>query len=109
MTKEEKAVAIEKKIECVIGCILLAPAIIGAFAFILCLFDCEWDWVRLRDLSSDWTMGYNEGGGMSAAPIYLGIMALAGCYMVKDCFHYFFLNEEKKKEKISINTTAKDA
>ena len=40
----------------------------------------------MRDLSSDWT----SSEGMSAAPIYLGLMALAGVYLIKDAFYSLF-------------------
>lgn len=47
----------------------------------------------MRDLSSNWTNDYSSegGGGMSAAPIYLGLMALSGVYLIKDSIHFLFL------------------
>lgn len=46
----------------------------------------------MRDLSSNWTNDYSsEGdGGMSAAPIYLGLMALSGVHLIKDSFYSLF-------------------
>ena len=37
-------------------------------------------------------------GGMSAAPIYLALMALAGAYLIKDSLKYLFMTSEEKKE-----------
>lgn len=76
-----------KRIECIIGILLLIPPILGVFAFVLCLFDCNWHFATMRDLSDNWT---NYSGGMSAAPIYLGLMALAGVWLVKDSIQYLF-------------------
>ena len=44
----------------------------------------------MRELSSAWTAKYDQGGGMSAAPIYLGLMALSGVYLIKDSFYSLF-------------------
>lgn len=52
----------------------------------------------MRDLSGAWTAEYSDGGGMSAAPIYLGMMAMVGAYLIKDSLHYFFIKEEKSEE-----------
>ena len=79
-----------KKIECIIGVLFLIPPLLGVFAFVLCLFGCEWKFAAMRELSSDWTGSYDEGGYTSAAPIYLGLMALAGVWLVKDSIQYLF-------------------
>ena len=85
-----------KKIECVIGLLFLIPPILGVIAFVLCLLGCEWDYATLDNLSGEWTVRYGYsyesggGGGMSAAPVYLGLMALAGVWLVKDSIQYLF-------------------
>lgn len=89
-----------KKIECVIGILFLIPPLLGVFAFVLCLFGCEWEFAMMKELSSNWTgsafvdYSYDGGGGgagyTSAAPIYLGLMALAGVWLVKDSIQYLF-------------------
>ena len=89
-----------KKIECVIGILFLIPPLLGVFAFVLCLFGCEWEFAEMGELSSSWTgntyvdyYSYGGGGGggyTSAAPIYLGLMALAGVWLVKDSIQYLF-------------------
>ena len=76
-----------KRIECIIGILLLIPPILGVIAFVLCLFDSKWHFATMQDLSYNWT---NYGDGMSAAPIYLGLMALAGVWLVKDSIQYLF-------------------
>jgi len=42
----------------------------------------------LRNLSSEWTgtYGFDDGGGgyMSGAPIYLGLMAIAGAMLLME-------------------------
>ncbi|MBR3829833.1 MAG: hypothetical protein IKJ52_01140 [Muribaculaceae bacterium] len=75
-----------KRIECVIGLFLLVPPILGVIAFVLQIFNADLDFSQMRDLSSDWT----SSEGMSAAPIYLGLMALAGVYLIKDAFYSLF-------------------
>ncbi|MGM9820768.1 MAG: hypothetical protein ACI3Z9_08220 [Candidatus Onthomorpha sp.] len=94
----DKVMIKAKKAECVIGLFLLLPPILGVFAFVLQLFDADTDFSSLHNLSSDWTTHYDEGGGMSAAPIYLGLMALAGVYLVKDSFYALFIKNEQKKD-----------
>ena len=81
-----------KKIECILGFLFLIPPLLGVLAFVLCLFGCDWDFAGLRNMSSNWTNDYssNGGGGMSATPIYLGLMALAGAWLVKDSIQYLF-------------------
>lgn len=91
-----------KKIECIIGILFLIPPILGVFAFVLCLFDFDLKFAQLYNLSNEWTayFGYDYehgggGGGMSAAPIYLGLMALAGVWLVKDSIQYLFYKSNK--------------
>lgn len=82
-----------KRIECFIGLFLLLPPILGVIAFVLQIFNADLDFSQKRDLSSNWTNDYSSegGGGMSAAPIYLGLMALSGVYLIKDSIHFLFL------------------
>lgn len=80
-----------KRIECVIGLFLLLPPILGVIAFVLQVFEADTDFSMMRELSSAWTAKYDQGGGMSAAPIYLGLMALSGVYLIKDSIHFLFL------------------
>lgn len=109
MTNEEKALITGKKIEAIIALFLLIPPILGVISFVLCLFDNDGSFARMSDLSSDWTGSYgyssNAGGGgyTSAAPIYLGLMAIAGVLLLKDSFRYLFIKEEKPEEEKKTN------
>lgn len=96
MNKELKALAKAKKIQCVLGIFFLIPPILGVFAFVFCLFDSDGKFARMYNLSANWTC--DSGGGMSAAPIYLGMMAMVGAYLIKDSLKYFFVEEEKPEE-----------
>ncbi len=98
-TVEEIALIKAKKIECIIGFIFLVPAFLGIIAFVFCLFGDRGDFSTLRNLSAHWTAdyGYSDyggGGGMSAAPIYLGILSIVGAYLIKDSLKYFFLDSD---------------
>lgn len=95
MNNQEKAIAKEKKLEFWLGIFFLIPPILGVIAFVLCLFDIGSHFSRLSDLSGSWTNDFssNGGGGMSAAPIYLGLMAIVGAYLIKNSARYIF-NEE---------------
>lgn len=95
----DTAIIKAKRVECVIGLILLIPPILGVIAFVLQIFNADLDFSQMIDLSSNWTNDYSSegGGGMSAAPIYLGLMALAGVYLIKDSIHYLFVKIENKK------------
>ena len=81
-----------KRIECFIGLFLLLPPILGVIAFVLQIFNADLHSSQMRDLSSNWTNDYSSegGGGMSAAPIYLGLMALSGVHLIKDSFYSLF-------------------
>jgi hypothetical protein len=100
MNNEEKALIKAKKVECCIGFFFLIPPILGAIAFAFNLLGSDGDFARMSNLSSSWTndFAYNAGGGMSAAPIYLALMALAGAYLIKDSMKYLFMSTEEKKE-----------
>ena len=93
----DTAIVKAKRIECFIGLFLLLPPILGVIAFVLQIFEADTDFSMFRELSSAWTAKYDQGGGMSAAPIYLGVMALAGVYLIKDSIHYLFVKIEDKK------------
>ena len=89
----DTAIIKAKRIECFIGLFLLLPPILGVIAFVLQIFNADLDFSQMRELSSNWTNDYSSegGGGMSAAQIYLGLMALSGVYLIKDFIHFLFL------------------
>lgn len=96
MNNQEKAITKEKKMEFWLGVFFLIPPILGVIAFVLCLFDIDSHFSKLSNLSSDW----NGGGGMSAAPIYLGLMAIVGAYLIKNSARYIFTSEDSNKTNI---------
>lgn len=99
MDKKEKAIVKEKKILCILGIFFPIPPVLGVICFVLNLFGCGGAFVNMYNLSENWSFGYDEGGGgMSAAPIYLGLMAMVGASLIKDNLHYLFIHEEKEKE-----------
>ena len=109
MTNEEKALIKGKKIEAIIALFLLIPPILGVISFVLCLFDNDGAFAKMSNLSSDWTgsygYSYEVGGGgfTSAAPIYLGLMAIAGVLLLKDSFRYLFLKSDDEEKKPTNN------
>lgn len=86
-----------------IGFLFLIPPILGAIFFTLNVFDIKGDTVTLRDLGDNWT-----GEAFSAAPIYLGLMALAGVFMlhfgVKDSID---ISNERSIDSIEITEEEK--
>ena len=78
------------KIEKIIGLLLLIPPVVSIFLFLFNLFsDDAGNIVKMSNLSSKWSGNFNyangSGGGgyTSAAPIYLGLMAIAGALLLK--------------------------
>ncbi len=68
-----------------IGYILLSPAIISVLLFFISLTTgadtlCKFNYL------DEWTGDYSgQGGGYtSALPLYLGVMAISGAYLIKD-------------------------
>ena len=70
-----------KSLELVISFIFLLPAVICTIFFLLGLFDFHSELIDLRNLRGDWTDGDNCS---SPAPIFIGLMAIAGAYLFKD-------------------------
>ena len=101
-----------KRIECIIGLVLLIPPILGVVAFCISIFagDTPGTFARMNYLSCEWTAiirvpasqsfdGMSNGIGgvaaaMSAAPIYLGLMAIVGAYLVRNNMQSFFTKGE---------------
>ena len=63
----------------IIGIIFLIPPILGAIFFTMAVFGARGNAISLSELSSNWT---GDSNAMSAAPIYLGLMAIAGTLIV---------------------------
>ena len=103
MKKEEKALVIGKKIECIVGIVFLILPIISVVCFLFNWLDwADGNFVELRNLGGAWDYhfggrGDNAGASASPAPIYLGLMAIAGAYLIKDSLSYLFIKEDKKE------------
>ena len=96
----DKAVIKAKKVECIIGLFFLFPPVLGVFAFVLQLFGVDTNFSEMSELSSRWTARFDQGGGMSAAPIYLGLMAIVGGYLIKGSLYTLFLSKKEEQEKL---------
>jgi len=81
--REKKVINLERTL----GIILLLPPLVGAFLFLINLFiENPGSIPELRNLGMLWTgiLDYgNASGTTTAAPIYLGLMAIAGAYLFK--------------------------
>ena len=102
----EKTVIIGNRIECIIGIILLIPVFVGVIAFVQYLFNGHSAFYTLDNLLQTWSYSlkpFNQpgiyeieignfaaAGAMSSAPIYLRLKAIAGVWLIKDGFKYFF-------------------
>ncbi|MBF1522595.1 MAG: hypothetical protein HXN95_11365 [Prevotella salivae] len=93
-----KAIKTEKKFEFFLGLFFLIPPILGVLFFLLNLCDVDGDFVGMRNLSGqwDWHDGSGDGSGasMSPAPLYLGLMAIAGVLLVKNSLRYLVCKNE---------------
>jgi len=79
-----------KNIQKTIGYILLFPPVLSVLLFTINLLikDCG-AIIQMSNLSSEWSGGafYNDGGGAgytSATPLYFGLMAIAGAYLIRN-------------------------
>lgn len=73
--------------EAKIGILFLIPPLIGVFMFMFNLFDAGFElkhfseaWNCISD-ASGWE--YSSYGATPAIPLYLGLMAIAGAYLIK--------------------------
>lgn len=78
-------------IEIIAGFILLIPPLLSVFLFLINVYDLNPGSIsKLEGIESlTWTGDYyvdNDGGGagyQSPIPIYLGLMAIGGAYLIK--------------------------
>lgn len=92
----------------VIGIILLIPPLLSVIFFLLSVFSSDTGSSysstgkvpQLKNLSSDWTGSFDTGGYTSAAPIYLGLMAIGGAIL---------LSRGVKKVRIKPDQISKDS
>lgn len=83
--KYPKALKTEKKFEFFLGMFFLIPPILSVFFFLLSLCD-PWVW---------------RGDSMSPAPLYFGLMAIAGVLLIKDSLRYVLDKEDKTGTEVS--------
>ena len=90
METEKEQTKQKIKLEKVFGIILLLPPIISVLLFFINLFFKDLGSIpELSNLSYNWSGGYSvvgESGGAgftSSAPIYFGLMAIAGAILLK--------------------------
>jgi hypothetical protein len=87
METQENQSKKKANLERIVGIIFIIPPILGVIFFILNVFiSYVGDLPELDNLSSNWTGNYSRDGGgfTSAAPIYLGLMAIAGAMLLKE-------------------------
>lgn len=91
-----KAIKTEKKFEFFLGVFFLIPSILGVFFFIFNLFDwADGNIVEMRYLGGQWDWHSGDtGASMSPAPLYLGLMAIAGVLLVKNSLRYLVCKDE---------------
>ncbi len=70
-----------KNIELIISFFFLVPAGLCMILFVLSLLDFHSELIDLSNLRGDWT-GYDNCS--SPAPIFIGLMAIAGAFLFKD-------------------------
>lgn len=95
----DKAIRKEKIWEAIIGLLFCLPAVIGVICFLvnLCIKGDTCDLSSLRG-QWDWHYGGEGGGATPPIPLYFGLMAIAGAYMLKNSLRYLFLKKEKTEE-----------
>lgn len=98
MRNLKKSIVREKRIECVLGIFFLIPPFLGVFFFLLSLCNITGDFVSMRDLSGQWDWHSDDGVSMSPAPLYLGLMAIAGTYLIKNSLRYLFIDSKNQTE-----------
>lgn len=113
----KKAIKTEKKFEFFLGMFFLIPPILGVCFFLLNLFDENRNYdeilVEMHNLSGQW--GWHDGSGdgsgasMSPAPLYLGLMAIAGVLLVKNSLRYLVCKDEDTSTNTTKNVQAPQA
>lgn len=85
-----------KRLQAFIGLFFLIPPVLGVIFFVISVFGGNGHVPQMRNLRSKWS-GTSSGNG-GTTPIYLGLMAMVGGYLIKDALPYIF-----KDDKINPN------
>ena len=107
MTEQEKQLVKAKKAQCWIGIALLVPAVFGVLSVVCGVLDLgdyvDWlyNFAELYNLDGVWDG--DEMGAIAPAPLFMGMCAFVGAYLIKDNLHYLCIktkedNNEKKSE-----------
>ena len=95
----ERGTLISKRIEAIIGLIMLIPALIGIISFIVSFIHGGCDFASLRVYGCwDWQARDDSGVSSSPAPIFLGLLAIASVIILKDSLKYLFTQLPPKEE-----------
>lgn len=109
----DKQIIREKQIEAAIGLLFILPAVIGVICFLLHLIlgdytgsldELEGVWGTIEN-SSSWDNSSYGYAAASPTPIFMGLMAIVGGYLLKGNLRYLMqidfknlLRREKKTE-----------
>jgi hypothetical protein len=66
------------------GYVLLTPAVLSVIMFIVDLIPMKKEMNMFENLQHHWFGSLADGGYTSALPLYFGLMAIAGAYLIKD-------------------------
>lgn len=100
----DKLVIKEKKIEAVIGLLFTLPAVIGIICFLLNFLFGE---ASLEGLDGIWGVTENYSGwdnssygyaASSPTPLFMGLLAIVGGYLLKGNLHYLLKEKKKPQE-----------
>ncbi len=83
--KESEKQNCHPKYELWLGIFFIVPAILGVVSFILSLFDADTDFSDMSDLRGVWADGEYVS---SPAPVFIGLMAIAGVMLIKDYLNH---------------------
>lgn len=100
MDKDGKLLVKGKKIEAVIALFLLLPPVLGVISFVIYFCLNSWDLDHILTQGYEFRVGgyYIMTQDKSEIPTYLGLMAIAGVYLLKDSFRYLFVKLDDKSK-----------
>lgn len=71
-----------RKVEIILGLLLISFAILGGVIFYLETFELFEGILSTKETSYIWEHGYGEGGGASNSPVFLGLCGIAGAILL---------------------------
>lgn len=110
----DKEIIKEKKIEAYLGLLFCLPAMIGVICLLLNMIIGD-DTCGLTELGGIWSSidyadhGWGEysaygyaAGAASPTPLFMGLMAIVGAYLLKGNLHYILNKKDKSKNQRSL-------